>query len=341
MRPINVSRLVTALLALASPALNAQSLDSLTLSGFRWRSVGPATFMGRVSDLAGIPWPSKTFFVAAAAGGIWKTTNGGVTFRPVFDNEKCVSMGMLAIAPSDTMQVWAGTGEPNSRNTIEPGCGLFKSTDGGITWKHMGLDKTQHVGRIVVHPTNPNIVYVAALGAAWKANPERGLYKTEDGGQTWKIVKFITDKAGFVDVGLDPKNPNIVWAAAWERSRGPYFLKSGGPGSGLWKSTDGGTSWTEIKGGGFPETTKGRISFSIFAGNGDIVYAQVEADSAAAGGTAATDAQERPLSHEGRRQDVGKDERRRHAALLLLTGPRRSAEFGSRVVLLHARSGFE
>jgi hypothetical protein len=269
--------------ALSGSAAFAQAarppLDSATLAGFRWRTVGPANFEGRVSDVAGIPFPSKTFFVASAAGGIWKTTNAGTTFRPVFDDYPVISMGMLAIAPSDTQQVWAGTGEPNSRNTIEPGQGVYKSTDGGLKWKLMGLEKTQHIGRIAVHPTNPNIVYVAALGAAWKANADRGLYKTEDGGQTWKLVKFISDKAGFVDVGIDPKNPNVVWAASWERVRGPYFLNSGGPGSGLWKSTDAGATWTEIKGGGWPETTKGRISFSIFPENPDVVYAMVEADS--------------------------------------------------------------
>ncbi|HEY7878787.1 MAG TPA: hypothetical protein VIC55_11200 [Gemmatimonadaceae bacterium] len=264
---------------LAAAPAPAQKLDSVTLAGFRWRTVGPANFDGRVADIAGIPFPSKTFFVAAAGGGIWKTTNNGVTFRPVFDNEPVVSMGALAIAPSDTMQVWAGTGEQNSRNTIEPGGGVYKSTDGGLTWKLMGLEKTQHIGRIVVDPTNPNVVYVAALGAAWKSNPERGLYKTEDGGQTWKRIKFISDKAGFIDVGIDPKNPNVIWASSWQRVRGPYFLISGGPGSALWKSTDAGNSWTEIKGGGFPETEKGRISFSIFPQNTDIVYAMVEADS--------------------------------------------------------------
>ena len=274
---------LVAAVALSGSAAFAQAarppLDSATIAGFRWRTIGPANFEGRVSDVAGIPFPSKTFFVASAAGGIWKTTNAGTTFRPVFDDYPVVSMGMLAIAPSDTQQVWAGTGEPNSRNTIEPGQGVYKSTDGGLTWKLMGLEKTQHIGRIAVHPTNPNVVYVAALGAAWKANPERGLYKTEDGGQTWKLVKFISDKAGFVDVGIDPKNPNVVWAASWERMRGPYFLNSGGPGSGLWKSTDAGATWTEIKGGGWPETPKGRISFSIFPENTDIVYAMVEADS--------------------------------------------------------------
>ena len=258
---------------------SAQTLDSLTLAGFRWRTIGPANFEGRTADIAGIPSPSKTFFIAAAAGGIWKTTNNGVTFRPVFESYPVVAMGALAIAPSDTMQVWAGTGEQNSRNTIEPGAGIYKSTDGGLSWKLMGLEKTQHIGRIAVHPTNPNIVYVAALGAAWKSNPERGLYKTEDGGQTWKLVKFISDKAGFIDVAIDPKNPNVIWASSWQRVRGPYFLISGGPGSAHWKSTDAGATWTEIKGGGFPETEKGPISFSIYPQDPNIVYAMVEADS--------------------------------------------------------------
>src|SRR5256714_4512827 len=202
-------------------------LDSTLLAGFRWRNVGPANMGGRVSSVAGIPSPSKTFFVAGAAGGIWKTTNAGTSFRPVFDNQPCISMGELAIAPSDTLQVWAGTGEEDSRNTISPGCGIFKSSDGGLTWKLAGLEKTGAIGRIVVHPTNPNIVYVAALGQAWAANPERGLYKTSDGGQTWQLVKFISDKAGFIDIAMDPTNPEVLVASSWDRVRGPYFLKSG------------------------------------------------------------------------------------------------------------------
>src|SRR5215210_3867479 len=226
---------------LVAGSASAQTLDSLTLNALRWRTVGPANFEGPVSDIDGIPG-SATFFVTGAAGGVWKTTHGGVTFRPTFDTYPCSSMGSIAISPSDTQQVWLGTGEQNSRNTIEPGCGVFKSTDGGITWKSMGLEKTQHGGRIIVHPTNPNIVYVAALGAAWKANPERGLYKTTDGGATWRLIKFISDKAGFIDVQMHPTNPNILLAASWERVRGPYFLRSGGPGSALWKSMDGGTT---------------------------------------------------------------------------------------------------
>src|SRR5712664_968006 len=208
---------------------NGITLDSTLLAGFRWRNIGPANMAGRVSSVAGIPSPSRTFFIAAAAGGIWKTTNAGTTFRPVFDNEKCVSMGELAIAPSDTMQVWAGTGEEDSRNTISPGCGIFKSTDGGLTWKRVGLEKSGAIGRIVVHPTNPNIVYVAALGQPWSANPERGLYKTTDGGQTWQLIKFVSPQAGFIDVAMDPSNPEVLFAASWQRQRGPTSLIAAGP----------------------------------------------------------------------------------------------------------------
>src|SRR5688572_19259954 len=291
--------LAASLLAGASsraPAQNsAQLLDSATLASFRWRAIGPANMAGRITDVEGIPSPSKTFYFAAASGGIWKTTNGGTTFRPVFDGERVISMGDLAIAPSDTSQIWAGTGEEDSRNSISPGGGIYKSTDGGRTWRLMGLEKTEHIGRVVVHPTNPNVVWVAALGAAWRPNPERGLYKTTDGGQTWRLVKFISDRAGFVDVAIHPTNPNVLWAASWERQRGPYFLKSGGPGSALWKSTDGGETWTKVEGGGLPTTTLGRIGIDISRSNPDYIYLMVEADTAPSGpAVAGRAAQQRP-----------------------------------------------
>ncbi|MDQ6736962.1 MAG: hypothetical protein M3Z30_04585 [Gemmatimonadota bacterium] len=269
----------TALAQTATPRASAPALDSITLAGFKWRNIGPANMGGRVTSIAGIPSPSRTFYVATAASGIWKTTNAGTSFQPVFEHEPVSSMGELAIAPSDTNVIYAGTGEEDSRNSISPGGGMYKSTNGGRTWTFIGLGETQQIGRIVVAPNDPNTVYVAALGHAWGPNKERGLYKTTDGGATWKLSKFISDKAGFVDVAMDPSDPNTLYASSWERVRGPYFLKSGGPGSGLWKTTDAGATWTEIKGGGFPATMKGRIGLAIAHSNPKIVYAVIEADS--------------------------------------------------------------
>jgi photosystem II stability/assembly factor-like uncharacterized protein len=279
---VNITRIipVIAALALVGPAsLVAQTPGSLgdLASDFAWRSIGPVNTSGRVSDVEGIPSPSKTFYVATAGGGVWKTTNNGTTFQNVWDNERVVATGDVAIAPSDPDQVWVGTGEEDSRNSISAGGGIFKSTDAGATWELMGLEDTQVIGRIRVHPENPDIVYVAALGHVWDANPERGLYRTQDGGETWELVKHISDQAGFVDVILHPRDPDVIFAASWERVRGPYFLESGGPGSGLWKSTDGGDTWTEIAGNGFPTAEKGRIGLDISQSYPKVMYAMVEA----------------------------------------------------------------
>ncbi len=276
-------RLATLALLCAAP-LAAQSLDSSVVDAFRWRNVGPSNFMGRLSDVQGIPSPSTTIYVAAAAGGIWKSTNNAVTWKPVFDDKEIASAGMLAIAPSDTNIVWAGTGEPNSRNTIEPGAGVYKSVNGGTTWTFMGLRNTQHIGRIQIDPRNANVVYVAALGPAWKAGGDRGLYKTNDGGTTWKLIKAgANSKTGAIDVQLDPSNPDVIYLSMWERYRTPYSLNSGGVGSGLFKSTDAGATWTEIKGNGYPEGPKGRIGLAISHSNPQIVYALTEAASMAPG----------------------------------------------------------
>ena len=275
----SVLKLVVLSAAVAAPL--AAQLDSTTVAGFRWRNIGPANHQGRIVDVAGIPWPSRTYYVSSAGGGLWKTTNAGTSFRPVFENEHVSSGGMIGIAPSDTNPVYYGTGEPNSRNSISPGAGIWKTTNGGRTWEFLGLKETQHIGRVVVDPANKDIVYVAALGAAWATNKERGLYKTVDGGKTWQLKKFINDSTGFIDVALDPRNAKVVWAASYQRIRGPYFQYSGGKGSALWKSTDAGETWTEVKGGGLPETTKGRIGIAIAASNADVMYLSLEADTAA------------------------------------------------------------
>jgi hypothetical protein len=283
MRPRRLLTGVATALAVAAP-LSAQMLDSTVIGAFRWRQVGPSNFNGRLSDVQGIPSPSKTLYVAAAGGGIWKTMNNGITWRPLFDDKEIASFGMLAIAPTDTNIVWAGTGEPNSRNTIEPGAGVYKSTDGGLHWSFMGLRETQHIGRIQIDPRNANTVYVAALGPAWKSGGDRGLYKTTDGGTTWKLIKAPANtKTGAIDVQIDPSNPDVLYLSMWERYRTPYSLISGGVGSGLFKSTDAGSTWTEIKGNGYPEGAKGRIGIAISHSNPQVVYALTEASSAEPG----------------------------------------------------------
>jgi photosystem II stability/assembly factor-like uncharacterized protein len=269
-------------LALLPASLLAQRtrVDSTFLSAFRWRSIGPANMSGRVSGIAGNPRNPKEIFAAFATGGIWKTVNAGTTWTPVFDNTGVHTVSEVSMAPSDTSILWAGTGEEDSRNSISPGNGVYKSTDGGRSWTSMGLRETQVIGRIVIHPTDPNTVWVAALGHAWGRNPERGIYKTTDGGQTWRLVKFVSDRAGAVDLAIDPANPSHLLASFWERQRGPYYLQSGGQGSGLWATGDGGQTWAQVAGNGLPGTTWGRSGVAFAPSNPSIVYALVEADSA-------------------------------------------------------------
>lgn len=266
--------------ALSAAPASAQltgPVDPVTLEGFEWRSIGPTHMGGRVTDIEVEPGNPKVFYVAFSLGGVWKTVNAGTSFFPLFTHERVISMGDIAVSPSDPNIIWAGTGEEDSRNSITAGGGIFKSTDGGLTWMDMGLEETQAIGRIIVHPTDPNTVWVAALGAPWGSNPERGLYKTTDGGENWNLTKFISDEAGFVDLIIHPENPDVLFASSWERVRRPYFLKSGGPGSALWKSEDGGDTWTEVVGNGFPETEKGRIGLTISLSDPDVIYAMVEA----------------------------------------------------------------
>lgn len=228
-----------ATLALASP-LSAQVGSPQTLAGLRFRNLGPTTMSGRVVDLAVNEANTSTFYVAAATGGVWKTTNNGVTFTPVFEREASASVGAIALSQADTNQVWVGTGERANRQSNSWGDGIYRSTDGGKTWRNVGLRDSKMIGRIAIHPANPNVVFVAAAGHLWGPNVERGLYQTTDGGQTWRRVLFVDSITGVIDVAIDPSDPNTMYAASYQRMRKAYGFHGGGPGSALWKSTDGG-----------------------------------------------------------------------------------------------------
>ena len=267
----------SALLFAAAPSAQ-QSQPSPPLSaidGLEWRHIGPASFGGRIDDVEAVPGKPGTIFVGVASGGIFKTTNNGVTWKPVFDEEgTSLSIGDLAIAPSDPNIVWAGTGEPNNRQSSSWGDGVFKSIDGGETWTHMGLRETHHIGRVVIHPTNPDIVYVAALGRLWGPNVERGLFRTTDGGRTWNNVLRIDADTGVVDVALGADG-RTIFAASYQRRRRGWGFVGGGPGSGLHRSLNGGETWEKLS-GGLPSGDVGRIGVDISRSDPSIIYAVVE-----------------------------------------------------------------
>jgi photosystem II stability/assembly factor-like uncharacterized protein len=245
-------------------------------SGLALRSIGPAVTSGRIVDVAVDPNDASRFFVAAAAGGVWKTENAGVTFEPVFDGEGSFSIGCVTIAPSDPMVVWVGTGENNMQRVVAYGDGVYKSVDGGKSFAKMGLDKSEHIGKIVVDPRDPNTVWVAAQGPLWSPGGDRGLYKSTDGGTTWTKALEISENTGVTDVALDPRNPDVVYAAAWQRRRHVWTAISGGPESALYKSTDGGKSFRKIT-RGLPKVELGRIGLAVSPVDPDVVYAIVEA----------------------------------------------------------------
>lgn len=254
---------------------HAQKLNTDQLHGLKPRHIGPANMSGRVVDLAVLESDTYTFYAATATGGVWKTTNNGVTWEPVFENENTHSVGAIALHQKHPNHLWVGTGERASRQSSGWGDGVYKSTNGGKTWSHMGLKDSHHIGRIVIHPNDTNTVYVAAMGHLWGPNNERGLYKTTDGGKNWERIIYVDDDTGVVDVAMDPGDPNTLYAATYQRRRKPYGFHGGGPGSGLHKSTDGGKTWKELR-NGLPEGEYGRIGISIFRKDPNIVYASVE-----------------------------------------------------------------
>ena len=255
-------------------------LDGDALSGLKWRSIGPATMGGRIADIevAKVPGAPDVIYLGTAIGGLFKSTNQGTTWDPVFDSvEGMIGIGHVAVAPSNPNLVWVGTGEANNRQSSSWGEGVYKSVDGGRSWSHMGLKETRHVGRIVIHPTNPDVVYVAGVGHLWGSNPERGVFKSNDGGETWERVLYVDEHTGAIDLAMDPHDPETVFAAMYQRRRRAWGFSGSGPGSGLYRTYDGGESWTELT-GGLPEGDKGRIGLDIYRRDGRIIYAMVEAD---------------------------------------------------------------
>ncbi len=253
-----------------------QPLDEIKIEGLSWRSIGPSLTSGRISDVAVNPNNPFEYYVASSAGGVWKTINSGLEFIPVFDNEGSYSIGCITIDPNNSNVVWVGTGENNNQRSVSYGDGIYKSIDGGKTWNNMGLKMSEHIGRIIVHPENSDVVYVAAIGPLWSKGGDRGLYKTTDGGKTWEAVLTVDEHTGVNDVQMDPRNPDVLYASTFQRRRHVFTYVGGGPGSGMHKSTDGGNTWTKIN-TGLPTTELGRIGLAISPVNPEIIYAIVEA----------------------------------------------------------------
>ncbi len=252
-------------------------LSSKALAGLRLRSIGPALTSGRIADLAVDPNDPKRWVVAAASGGVWKTENSGTTWTPLFDAEGSYSIGAVAIDPRNPHVIWVGTGENNSQRSVSYGDGVYLSLDGGKSWKNVGLGSSEHIGKIVVDPRDSRVVYVAAQGPLWGPGGERGLYKTADRGATWSRVLHIDDDTGVSDLAFDPRDPDVLYAVAYQRRRHVWTLIDGGPGSGIYKSTDAGATWRQLE-SGLPEVELGRIGIAVSPVDPDIVYAIVEAE---------------------------------------------------------------
>lgn len=281
--------LVLGLLCLPSvlAGQDTPELSSSLISGLSWRNIGPAMTSGRVADIAVHPTNKRVWFVAAASGGVWKTENAGTTWQPVFENEGSYSIGAIKIDPNNPLTVWVGTGENKGQRSVGYGDGVYRSLDGGNSFERMGLEQSEHIGMIEVHPDNSNIVYVAAQGPLWAGGGERGLYRTEDGGMTWERILEVDQHTGISEVHMDPRNPDVLYAVAWQRRRHQWTMIDGGPGSGIYKTSDGGTTWRQIN-RGLPGADKGRIGIEVSPVDPDVLYAIVEA-SGDAGGTFRSD----------------------------------------------------
>ena len=278
-----VFAIVCSLLALSlltgSVFAAADQYSESLYKGMKWRSIGPYRG-GRVLAVTGVPGDPYTFYFGGVAGGVWRTTDGGLNWTPLFDKEPVSSVGAMAVADSNPNVIYVGSGEACIRGNISYGNGVYKSTDGGKTWANVGLKDTQHIGALIINPRNPDIVYVAALGHAYGPNVERGVFRTMDGGKTWEKVLYKDEHTGAIDIVFDPHNPNVLFAAMYQVQRTPWSMEGGGPGSGLYKSVDGGTTWKRLDGKGMPASIMGRIGVSVSGADSNRVYALIEAKDA-------------------------------------------------------------
>ncbi|MEM8894325.1 MAG: glycosyl hydrolase, partial [Bacteroidota bacterium] len=251
-------------------------LEDVSLSGLKFRNIGPSVTSGRISDFAVNPANPSEYYVATSSGGVWKTTNAGNTYQPLFDSQGSYSIGVVTMDPNNPNVIWVGTGENNNQRSAAYGDGVYKSEDGGASWKKVGLENSEHIGKIIVHPDNSNVVYVAAIGPLWSAGGDRGVYKTTDGGETWSQILSVDEHTGINDLEMDPRNPDVLYASSFQRRRHVFTYISGGPGSGIHKSLDGGATWQKAQ-KGLPDVDLGRIDIEISPADPEKIYAIVEA----------------------------------------------------------------
>ncbi|MGB1230903.1 MAG: WD40/YVTN/BNR-like repeat-containing protein [Winogradskyella sp.] len=273
-----MKHIATIIMLFSVVALSAQQFSMNMVKNMAPRNIGPGGMSGRVTAIDVVTNNPDVMYVGTASGGLWKSNSGGITWQPIFEKELTASIGAVEIQQSNPSVIWVGTGEGNPRNSLNGGYGVYKSLDGGKTWMAMGLEKTRHIHRIIVDPTNPDVVYVGAIGSPWGEHPERGVFKTTDGGKTWKNILFVNNKTGVADLIMDPTNPNKIIAALWEHKRDPWFFNSGGKGSGLHITHNGGKTWKKItEDDGFPKGNLGRIGVAIAPNKPNVIYALVEA----------------------------------------------------------------
>ena len=263
-------------------------LTASSFSGLKLRNIGPAFASGRIADIAIHPDDDNVWYVAVGSGGVWKTSNAGVTWKPLFDRQKVYSIGCITIDPNNPHTLWVGSGENVGGRHVGFGDGIYKSMNGGKSWKHMGLKASEHISKIIVHPTNADIIWVAVQGPLWKSGGERGLYKSTDGGANWKRVLGNDEWTGVTDIAVDPRNPDWMYAATWDRHRTVAAYMGGGPGSGIHRSTDGGETWQQMR-MGLPKSNLGKIGLAISPHQPDVVYAAIEQDRTKGGVYRSTD----------------------------------------------------